>query len=297
MGGVFITGITGTLGTAIAKLHAGRGDAVYGCCQSESGAVEWESAHRQLRARVFNRDAADLRRMVVELAERRQRIDRVYHCAALKHVDRCQDMPDYAARQNVRVTLEVADACRTLGIPFVLSDTDKSCLPSGVYGATKLLARQIAIQHGGRAVRLGNLIGSSGSVFCRWAALARQRQPIVLTSQEMTRLFIPTIEAAREMVGAFDRPLGVVVPKMRAASMGDLAAMFRTSSIEMTGLRPGERLHEWLVAPGERAEERDRHYLVGAGPTVEQGISSLAAERWDLAELEREISLAVGGWK
>lgn len=137
---VFITGMTGTLGSELALLHASRGDRVFGCCQSESGAVGWEERHAGVATKLYSRDAMDIGKMLAELADEGRQIDRLYHVAALKHVDRCEEMADYAARQNIAVTAEVANVCRTFRIPFVLADTDKSCVPSGVYGATKLVA-------------------------------------------------------------------------------------------------------------------------------------------------------------
>src|ERR1017187_6044126 len=225
---VFITGLTGTLGTAIAKVHRDRGDVVVGCARSEAKAVEW------LRE---NPDLAILRLCDAKDLEQRTMLDgvnKLYHCAAMKHVDMCESDILEAVQQNVHLVDSVSKACYSARIPMVHISTDKACSPCGVYGATKLIAERIALQRGATVVRFDNLIGSSGSVFQLWKQSMDRGQRIRLTDRRMTRFFIPVREAAEYVISVPHRDC--TFPTMKAACMGDVASALRPDFDEI-GLR------------------------------------------------------------
>jgi hypothetical protein len=107
----------------------------------------------------------------------------------------------------------------------------------------------------------------------------------------MTRFFIPVSEAARLM--AHDTRQGrVVVPVMQAVRMGDVAAEF--GRIKKVGRRPGERLHEWAVAPGEHAWLDGDVYVLGGREELTDGYSSEKALKWQWAEFREELAEVLG---
>lgn len=283
---VFITGLSGTLGTAVAALHHARGDQVWGCSRSESRAVEWLERNARVGT-LYVCDAGALADGRTDAGRLLHSMDRVYHCAALKHVNICEEQPEEAFRQNVGVTAAVAVACKEAGVPLVFVSSDKACLPTGVYGLTKLAGEKIALRHGAAVVRLGNLIGSSGSVFQAWREAREKGGRVRLTDPEMTRYFL-SVPLAAEFLAGYAVPGRVSVPSwLRAACMGEVARAVAGSAreVETVGPRPGETRHQWLVAPGERLSGDNGRLVLGEGPAHGPGLSSERAERWDVKEL------------
>lgn len=257
---VFITGMAGTLGTALAIEHHERGDEVIGCSRNELNCLKWTAANTGV-GKLLTTDAFMLGRLDWS------GVDRLYHCAAVKHIDVCETQPLEALRQNVELTYVVVDACVKRGVNIVLASTDKACRPDSVYGATKLAAERIVLNAGGTVVRLGNLIGSSGSVFQTWRQQIGQGQQITVTDPDMTRWFITVKQAARFMS---QDNVGRVWPvQMKAARMGDVVGVM-TDNVKVIGLRPGETLHQW----------------------ISEDCSSEYAKRWDAIELLREAGIS-----
>lgn len=287
---VFITGLTGTLGTALANLHYTRGDQVWGCSRSEVRAVEWLKTHCEI-ATLFLTNAASLVDPQSDTRRLLPSMDKVYHCAAMKHVDLCETNPHEAFCENVDLTQVVSVACSQSDIPMTFISSDKACLPQGVYGATKLLAERIAIRENAAAVRLGNLIGSSGSVFALWEDAVEKGEPIRLTDPDMTRYFIGVGEAARFI--ADDTIQGsVVIPRpLKSVRMGDVAEAVAggRTKILTVGRRPGETQHQWLIAPEEKYfDQRHRLLLSPEGDNADNlGLSSNdpITPRWDINDL------------
>lgn len=288
---VFITGITGTLGTAIAQYHHSKGDEVVGCGRSESKLAEWMRQYSTV-GQAYLGDCLSLGDKYSDLYRLARNCHKVYHCAALKHVDLCERQPVEAYRQNIGNVEIVSEMCQRLGVPFVFISSDKACLPQGVYGATKLIGEQIVLRRGGAVVRFGNLIGSSGSVFQKWAEAVKRGEPIQLTDPEMTRYFIAVEEAAKFTVEGSVNGF-VRIPIMKAVQMGELAE-YLTPHVKAIGRRPGETQHQWLIAPGEVALT-DYHAQVislgdAEGAYETEGLSSRDAQRWDYGDL-----LEIGG--
>lgn len=263
---VFITGMTGTLGTALAQLHAERGDEVVGCARDEDRCLRWRREHNTTKAVLIIGDARDILAKTTEMGKELGSCHRLYHCAALKHVDVCENDPVQAVLQNVNVTSVVAAACREAKVSMVLASSDKAFKPAGVYGATKLIAERIVLREGGAVVRLGNLIGSSGSVFKLWAEAVAKGELIKLTDPCMTRFFLSVREAASFMAndaipGQMRWPGG-----MMSARMGDVADGVSCADPLVVGLRPGETMHQEIA----------------------EGVSSEHALRWNIEELLKE---------
>jgi UDP-N-acetylglucosamine 4,6-dehydratase len=283
---VFITGLSGSLGTALANYHHSLGDQVWGCSRNESKGVEWIRQNGHLGTLFLScvkefDNKSDMSRILPTM-------DRLYHCAAMKHVNLCEESPFEASIQNIAYTASVVEACKDEGVPVVFASTDKACMSQGVYGATKLIGERIVLKYGGSVVRLVNLISSSGSVFDLWKRQQSEGKPITITDPDMTRYFMP-VRVAAQFMAERAMPGNVVIPHCRSIEMGNIAYAMGWDNKTTTGLRPGESLHQWLIAPGGRAEVNLHCYILDQGTTWFKGRSSEEGPFWDISELLAEI--------
>jgi FlaA1/EpsC-like NDP-sugar epimerase len=205
----------------------------------------------------------------------------IYHAAAYKHVPLVEANPVAGIRNNVFGTLNIAMVALECGIEnMVLISTDKAVRPTNVMGATKRLAEMIlqalaqesALQ--GKhtklcMVRFGNVLGSSGSVVPKFRAQIQHAGPVSVTHPEVTRYFMTISEAAQLVIQATAMPSTkpesaevFVLDMGQPVKIIDLArSMIELSgftvkdghhldgdiAIEITGLRPGEKLYEELL--------------------------------------------------
>ena len=197
------------------------------------------------------------------------RPDTVFHAAAYKHLPLAELNVIEAVRNNVLGTHNVARAAMAHGTKeFVLVSTDKAVRPTSVMGVTKRLAEMViqSPQGGGPrfvAVRFGNVLGSNGSVVPLFRDQIARGGPVTVTDSNVTRYFMTIPEAVQLILqaAAIGQHGDVLVLEMgEPVRILDLARhMIRLSGFEphddieivFTGLRPGEKLHEELVADGE----------------------------------------------
>ena len=197
----------------------------------------------------------------------------IYHAAAYKHVPLVEHNPAEALKNNVFGTRTVAQLAVEHGVDdMVLVSTDKAVRPTNIMGASKRLAelvlQALAAEPGKTTfsmVRFGNVLGSSGSVVPKFRQQIKNGGPITLTHPEVTRFFMTIPEAAQLVIqaGAMAKGGDVFVLDMgESVKIMDLAQRMiqlsgltlRTEDnpdgdigIEITGLRPGEKLYEELL--------------------------------------------------
>lgn len=210
------------------------------------------------------------------------RVDVILHAAAYKHVPLVEANPIAGLENNVLGTRSIAEAALHAGVRrFVLISTDKAVRPTNVMGASKRMAELVVQDMANRSihtdfsiVRFGNVLGSSGSVVPLFKEQISRGGPVTLTHEDVTRYFMTISEAASLVLiaGGLSNVRKTPRSNLFVLDMGapvrirDLAErMIKTAGctlrnadnpdgdieIVVTGLRPGEKMHEeLLIAPG-----------------------------------------------
>ncbi len=255
--------------------------------------------------------------------------DTVYHAAAYKHVPLVEHNPAEGIKNNVFGTLTAAQVAAEQGVAdFVLISTDKAVRPTNIMGASKRLAEMVlqalvAISPGTRfsMVRFGNVLGSSGSVVPKFRQQIRDGGPITLTHPEITRYFMTIPEAAQLVIqaGAMAKGGDVFVLDMgQSVRIMDLARRMVELSgltirdeenpdgdieIEITGLRPGEKLYEELLIgdnpkPTSHAQIMKAHESFLLWPLLEDRLNALriALDLNDVRVLRTMLEDLVSGY-
>ncbi|WP_298676531.1 nucleoside-diphosphate sugar epimerase/dehydratase [uncultured Lentibacter sp.] len=210
---------------------------------------------------------------LIEHTLREHKVDVILHAAAYKHLPLVEENALAGLSNNVLGTKIVAEAARAAGVQrFTLISTDKAVRPVNVMGASKRLAELVVQDLASRSsktrfsiVRFGNVLGSSGSVIPLFKEQIARGGPVTLTHNEVTRYFMTISEAARLVLLAasysrggdvFVLDMGAPVPIAKLArqmieasgySVKDRTNPHGDIEIEVTGLRPGEKLHEELL--------------------------------------------------
>jgi FlaA1/EpsC-like NDP-sugar epimerase len=188
----------------------------------------------------------------------RHGIDTVIHAAAYKHVPLMEEHPIEAIRNNVAGTYSVVRAAVRQGVgTFLLISTDKAANARGIMGHTKRAAELIVAAapdlHRG-AIRLGNVLGSEGSVWTTFVDQIRAGQPVTITHHEACRYFVTSSEAVDFILRAVSLVSQgeILVPHMgEPVRIADFArrlgkVMGREVGMRVIGLRPGDKLLEDL---------------------------------------------------
>ena len=221
-------------------------------------------AHKCIR--YFIGDVRDGERLRMAL----RGINYVVHAAALKHVTAAEYNPFECIATNVIGAENLVNACLSEGVTKVIAlSTDKAANPINLYGASKLAADKIFIAANNLAgrsgtrfasVRYGNVIGSRGSVIPFFKSLvAKGATELPITDERMTRFWITLEQGVHFVLSSFSMMHGgeIFVPKIPSMRIMDLAdAIAPDLTRAVTGIRPGEKLHEVMIS-----EDDARHTI------------------------------------
>lgn len=277
---VMVTGAAGSIGSEIVRQLATYGVkkiVLYDNAETpmHNLRLELEDKYKDL---VFVPLIGDVRqKQRLDYAFRTHRPEVVFHAAAYKHVPLMEDNPCEAVLVNVYGSRNVADKCLEYDVErMVMISTDKAVNPTNIMGCTKRLA-EIYIQSLGLAIesgqkvgktkfvttRFGNVLGSNGSVIPRFRDQIAKGGPVTVTHKDITRYFMTIPEACRLVMEAatmssgnqifvFDMGDPIKIEQL-ARRMISLAGFIPDKDIKIkySGLRPGEKLYEEVLANDE----------------------------------------------
>lgn len=234
----------------------------------------------------------------------------VFHAAAHKHVPLMEANPEEAVKNNVLGTYNVAQCAHVYKTKrFVLISTDKAVNPTNIMGATKRLAEMIiqAMDQQSEtefaAVRFGNVLGSNGSVIPTFKRQIAHGGPVTVTHPDITRYFMTIPEASRLVLqaGAIAKGGEIFILDMgEPIKIMDLAKQLIKLSgyepeveikIQITGLRPGEKLYEELLLAEEGTTASSYKEIYKAKPTLFNSTNLLnQIEKFDSTNTKEWIS-------
>ena len=275
---ILITGGSGSFGHAFVKRVLAMKPAKLIVYSRDEQKQEQMARHFDDPAlRFFVGDVRDQKRL--EMAMRG--VDIAVHAAAMKIVPTCEYNPFEAVMTNIHGAENVCRSAMATGTPKVIAlSTDKAVSPLNLYGATKLAAEKIFVAANNLSagsvsfsvVRYGNVIGSRGSVVPLFRSLHAQGKALTITDQRMTRFWMTLDQAVDLVLSSLGMMKGreIFIPKIPSVHIMDLAeAVAPGTPTTVTGIRPGEKLHETLITEDE---------------------SHLALETWDRYILNPDVS-------
>ena len=205
--------------------------------------------------------------------------DIVFNAAALKQVPSCEYFPYEAVQTNILGPENIVRAIREHDLPVdtvVGISTDKACKPVNVMGMTKAIQERIFIHANIDCkntrficVRYGNVLASRGSVIPLFHEQIRNGGPVTITTKDMTRFLISLDQAVDTIFGAIKSAKrgDTFIPRVPSAKVTDIAKILigeRSISTIVTGIRPGEKVHEILISEEEayRTIIRGNYYVI-----------------------------------
>lgn len=279
---VLVTGGTGSFGQKFAEMLLTRHNpyAVRIFSRGELKQVEMERAFNGK----FDGKAYDKLRFLIGDVRDSKRLSRamngadiVVHAAALKHVPVAEYNPAEAVKTNIHGGMNLVDAAIENNVEKVIAlSTDKAVHPVNLYGATKAVMEKIIMQgnvYTGKerktvfsCVRYGNVVGSSGSVIPLFLK-QRETGEITVTDERMTRFWITLEQGAQLVISALSMMKGgeIFIPKIPSMKVTDLADVVAPGvKRKVTGIRPGEKLHEVLLTWDEarHSKEYDNYFII-----------------------------------
>jgi UDP-N-acetylglucosamine 4,6-dehydratase/5-epimerase len=259
---ILITGGTGSLGKALIKRLK----------QSNCTIIVY-SRDEGKQALLFGNDPSIIRIIgdirdfdKLNVTLKRYNPDYIIHTAALKRIDDMEFHPDECVKTNINGSENVARAALENGTKkCILVSTDKACQPVNVYGSSKFIAERIFTNYDYHSkstifasVRYGNVIASRGSFIPLWIDMINDDQVLKVTSESMTRFLFTLDDAVDAVLGALEHSNGgeVFVPQINSytlptciKALGEM--LNKEPKTEDMGLRPGEKLHEDMLAKTE----------------------------------------------
>lgn len=271
---IVVTGAAGSIGSEISRQLSNYSyKHLIIVDQSESALYDLQQELNQKGKINFTAIVADVRDKVrMSHLFKEYKPDKVFHAAAYKHVPLMEMSPYEAVKINIEGTKNIADLSIENNVErFVMVSTDKAVNPTNVMGATKRVAEMYISCLSNRTdhttkfttTRFGNVLGSNGSVIPLFRKQIENGGPLTVTHQDITRFFMTIPEACRLVLEAGTMGNGgeiYIFDMGQSVKIYDLAKrMIHLSGfkfpedidIHITGLRPGEKLYEELLANGE----------------------------------------------
>ena len=270
---ILITGAAGSIGSEISRQLA------HYKCKQLVLIDQAESPLYDLQQELLDWPNSDIVSIVADISDKKRMAEvfdiyqpeKVFHAAAYKHVPLMEENPYEALKTNVMGTQIIADLSVKFGVDrFVMISTDKAVNPTNIMGASKRIAELYITCLSKKTkktkfttTRFGNVLGSNGSVIPLFKRQIMKGGPLTLTHKEITRYFMTIPEACSLVLEAGTMGEGgeiYIFDMGKAVKIYDIAKkMIRLSGlryptdidIKITGLRPGEKLYEELLANGE----------------------------------------------
>jgi UDP-N-acetylglucosamine 4,6-dehydratase len=250
-----ITGGAGSLGKALAKRLWNHEIVIFSRDEGKH-ALAYGTSAKNIKCYVG--DVRDFDRLDFVMSV--ERPDYVIHAAALKRIDTVEDNPSEAWETNVKGSENVCKASLKNGVKrATLVSTDKACLPANVYGATKFAAERIFSHYahsfkGGKtefnSCRYGNVIASRGSFLPLWRDKLRHGKPIPVTHPDCARFLFTVLNVLAYGPGVGEVMIPFLKPYNIIDVLNGLAELVGVADFEVQhiGVRPGEKLHEDMLA-------------------------------------------------
>ena len=300
---VLVTGAGGSIGSELCRQIARLGAARLVCVDVSEYAIyaleqELREAHPQLQGVYYTANVREAERLRAIFQRHAPSV--AFHAAAYKHVPLMEQLNEVEAlRTNVLGTLNAARVAGECGVRrFVMISTDKAVNPTNIMGASKRLAelvvQAVAAENSGTqyvSVRFGNVLGSSGSVVPLFTSQIAKGGPVTVTHPDIVRYFMTIPEAAQLVLqaGLMGSSGQIFVLDMgEPVKILDLARMIIRLSgkteeeipITFSGLRPGEKLYEELLADDETTEPTPHPKLRVARVSGLQSLDLVAVQGW-----------------
>ena len=297
---VLITGAAGSIGSEICrKVSLYNYKKLILVDNAESALYDIQQEFKQLGLENIETVVADVRNRVrIDQIFNQYKPKIVFHAAAYKHVPLMENNPFEAVNVNIVGTKNVADISVKHSVDkFVLISTDKAVNPTNVMGATKRIAELYITCLKGKGhtkfitTRFGNVLGSNGSVIPLFKKQIEKGGPLTVTHKEITRYFMTIPEACQLVLEAAAMGNG---GEIYVFDMGEPIKIFNLATnmivlsglrypedidIKITGLRPGEKIYEELLADGENTKK-----------TYHEKIMIAKSRRVDIESVERNIN-------
>ncbi len=308
---ILVSGAAGSIGSEISRqISSYNYKHLIVLDQAESPLYELQQELIRKGIKNFTSIVADVRDEVrMEEVFNQFKPNKVYHAAAYKHVPLMEDTPYEAIKINIGGTKTIADLSVKHKIErFVMVSTDKAVNPTNVMGATKRVAEMYISclskkKHTTKFIttRFGNVLGSNGSVIPLFTKQIKEGGPLTVTHKDITRYFMTIPEACQLVLEAgtmgnggeiyiFDMGKSVKIYEI-AKRMIHLSGLRYPDdiSIKITGLRPGEKLYEELLANGENTT-RTYHEKIMIAKAQELDHYGIENKIIQLCELNKEYN-------
>lgn len=252
---ILVTGGTGSFGQAFVEklLQNNKYSRICIYSRGEHAQEAMAKKFNNDRLRFFIGDVRDKDRLSLAIRD----VECVVHAAALKIVPAMEYNPSEAIKTNILGSQNVIEACIAHSwapTKVIMLSTDKAVFPRNLYGATKLCAEKLFLSSNGiygpygpefSVVRYGNVSNSNGSVIPLFKKQLESNEPLTVTHEDMSRFWISLDDAAQFVIDCLDKMEGgeTFIPKMPSFKIMDLAKAM-SDNIIITGIRPGEKLHE-----------------------------------------------------